>query len=283
VALASTGGQAVLLLNADCFLAPGFLAAARPRLEEGGVGSVAPRLLRTMGPRPTQRLDLVDTVGIVMHRCRKNLLAGHGTPRGAYDVPGEAFGADGAAALYRRETLQECAVEGAVFDEDFEMWASDVDLAWRARLLGWRCVYEPRAVAYHIRSYRPDTRGQMSDRDRVLVFRNRYLMMAKNDRLADLLGDLHHVVAYEALAFGYALVKDRRLMRGYVEAARLLPAAWRKRAVIQQRRRTRQTPKLTFGEEPGGRAREAAQLDAPRRTFNSQFVTLWRAVAGPRR
>src|SRR5205823_3379000 len=32
--IAATGGDAVLLLNADCFLEPGYLAAARPRLDE---------------------------------------------------------------------------------------------------------------------------------------------------------------------------------------------------------------------------------------------------------
>ncbi len=40
--IAHTGGDAVTLLNADCFLRPGFLAAALPRLAEPGVGSVAP-------------------------------------------------------------------------------------------------------------------------------------------------------------------------------------------------------------------------------------------------
>ena len=40
--LAATGGPAVLLLNADCVLDGGFLAAAHPRLGEPGVGSVAP-------------------------------------------------------------------------------------------------------------------------------------------------------------------------------------------------------------------------------------------------
>ena len=44
---------------------------------------------------------------------------------------------------------------------DLERWASDVDLAWRARLLGWRCVYEPRALAYHVRYYSPTTRAQL--------------------------------------------------------------------------------------------------------------------------
>ena len=49
--IAATGGdEAVLLLNADCFLAPGFLAAALPHLETPGVGAVAPKLVRVAGP-----------------------------------------------------------------------------------------------------------------------------------------------------------------------------------------------------------------------------------------
>jgi len=189
-AIGATDGEAVLLLNADCFLQPGFLAAARPRLDEPGVGSVAPKLLRTRGPDRADHLDALDAAGMVVDRRRKNTLVGHGRPALAFDRPGEVFGVDGAAALYRRETLEACAVEGEVFDTDFERWASDVDLAWRARLLGWKCVYEPRAVAYHVRWYSPSTRAGMPERDRRMQFRNRYLMMVKNDTARGLVRDL---------------------------------------------------------------------------------------------
>jgi len=135
-ALTEIEGDAVLLLNADCFLEPGFLAAAVAQLDDGAVGSVAPRLLRTHGPATEQRLDAIDAAGMVVDRRRKNGLVGHGRPALAYDRPAEAFGADGAAALYRRRTLQDCALDGEVLDEDIERWASDVDLAWRARTLG---------------------------------------------------------------------------------------------------------------------------------------------------
>jgi GT2 family glycosyltransferase len=36
-----------------------------------------------------------------------------------------------------------------LLDEDFFFSCEDVDLAWRAQLTGWRCVYAPRAVVYH--------------------------------------------------------------------------------------------------------------------------------------
>jgi GT2 family glycosyltransferase len=249
-AIDRSGGEAVLLLNADCFLAPGFLAAARPRLDEPEVGSVAPKLLRTEGPDPAQRIDAIDAAGLVIDRRRKNTLVGHGRPALAYDVPGEAFGADGAAVLYRRETLDDCRVEGKVFDEDMQRWASDVDLAWRARLYGWRCVYEPGAVAYHVRYYSPSTRAQMPEGDRRLQFRNRYLMMVKNDTARGIARDLHRIAAYEALALGHAVLRERSLLGGYRDAARLLPAARRRRAAVQRRRRERGVRSVPFGLEP---------------------------------
>ena len=73
---------------------------------------------------------------MVVDRRRKNGLVGHGTPAARWSEPAEVFGADGAAALYRRETLEDCAIDGEVFDPDLERWASDADLAWRARVLG---------------------------------------------------------------------------------------------------------------------------------------------------
>lgn len=245
--LRRTGGDAVLLLNADCFLAPGFLAAARPQLEEEGVGSVAPKLVRAEGPRPEQRLDAIDAAGMVIDRRRKNTLVGHGRPSLAYDLRGEAFGADGAAALYRRETLEDCAVDAEIFDEDMEMWASDVDVAWRARLLGWRCVYEPDALAYHVRYYSPSTRALVPARDRRLQFRNRYLMIIKNDTAGALVRDLPRLAAYEALALGFALLRERALLRGYADVLRLLPGARRRRREIQRRRRVERVP---LGLEP---------------------------------
>ena len=232
----------MLLLNADCFLEPGFLAAAVAQLDDAAVGSVAPRLLRTHGPATEQRLDAIDAAGMVVDRRRKNTLVGHGRPALAYDRPAEAFGADGAAALYRRRTLQDCALDGEVLDEDIERWASDVDLAWRARTLGWKCVYEPRAVAYHVRTYSPSTRAAMPARDRRMQFRNRYLMMVKNDTPGALARDLPRLAAYELGQLGYALAVERELLGGYRDAARLAGAARRRRRALRGRRAVAAAP-----------------------------------------
>jgi GT2 family glycosyltransferase len=234
--IVATEGDAVLLLNADCVLDAGFLAAARPRLSQRGVGSVAPRLVRATGMQAADRLDRLDTVGMVIDRRRKNGLVGHDEPATDYLQPSEVFGGDGACVLYRREVLAACAVGGEVLDEDLELWASDVDLAWRARLLGWRCMYEPRALAWHMRFYSPRTRNGLPEAHRRLQFRNRLLMMVKNDSWTDLRGDLHRIAFYEVLALGHVLLRERHLLRAYGAAVRALPAARRRRAAVQAKR-----------------------------------------------
>ena len=251
-AIARTVGDAVLLLNADCVLAPGFLEAALPRLSEPGVGSVAPKLVRaTLPPDPAQaprEAGQIDAAGMFIDRRRKNGLVGFGRPAAGFSTPGEAFGADGAAALYRRQALDDCELAGGqVFDEDMELWASDADLAWRAQLLGWRCAYEPAALAYHIRTYSPSTRSQMSERSRRLQFRNRYLMIAKNETASGLARHAPAIATYEILALGHVLLRERHLLAGYREAWRLLPRAWQRRRLIQSRRRVVVPP---FGLRP---------------------------------
>jgi GT2 family glycosyltransferase len=239
--------DAVALLQADTFIEPGYREVCLRALEPDAVGSVAPKLLRAEGPRPEQRVGTIDAAGMSFDRRRKNGLVGHGQPADRFRVAGEAFGADGAAAFFRRATLDDCAIEGQVLDENMPGWGCDADLAWRARLFGWRTVYAPEAVVRHIRTYSPSTRARVSPVDRRTQFRNRYLMIAKNDSIADLLRDAVPLLSYEVLALGYALLREHELLGGYVEALRRLPEALRQRRVIQSRRRERGVP---FGLEP---------------------------------
>jgi GT2 family glycosyltransferase len=233
--------ESVLLLNADCVLDPGFLQAARPRLVEDGVGSVAPKLVRATDSAQ------IDTAAMVVDRRRKNGLVGHARPATGYSRSAPAFGADGAAALYRRETLKDCTLDDELLDEDMELWATDADLAWRAQLFGWRCVYEPSAVATHIRTYSPSTRAQMPEPARRLQFRNRYLMIVKNETRRGLLRDGAWIALYELLALGHALLRERHLLGGYREAYKMLPGARRRRALTQEKRRVQLPP---FGLTP---------------------------------
>jgi GT2 family glycosyltransferase len=62
-----------------------------------------------------------------------------------YNVEEFVFSACGGSAAYRRTMLDAIGM----LDDDFFFSCEDVDLAWRAQLAGWRCIYAPRAVVYH--------------------------------------------------------------------------------------------------------------------------------------
>ncbi|MDF1513653.1 MAG: glycosyltransferase family 2 protein [Anaerolineae bacterium] len=64
---------------------------------------------------------------------------------GQYDHSAYVFSACGGSSAYRRSMLDEVGV----LDDDFFFSFEDVDLAWRAGLMGWRCLYVPGAVVYH--------------------------------------------------------------------------------------------------------------------------------------
>lgn len=234
--LAATSGD-VLLLNADCVLDAGFLEAATRALRGTGVGSVAPKLLRATGMTTAERLDVLDAAGMRVDRRRKNSLVGHGAPGDRFTTRAPAFGGDGACVLYRREVLHACAIGAEVLDEDMALWATDADLAWRAQSLGWGCAYEPAARAWHVRFFSPTTRSSVSAAHRRLQFRNRLLMLAKNETWGGAVRDAPWILGYEVLALGHVLLRERTLVGGYAEAARLLPGALRRRRALRGRRR----------------------------------------------
>ncbi len=240
--------EVIALLQADTFVGPGYLDACLYALAgRSDVGSVAPKLIRTTGPGVDERLEVIDAAAMTFDRRRKNHLVGHGAPAQAYGRPAEVFGADGAAAVWRSGALVDCAIEGHIFDENLPGWGCDADLAWRAQLLGWHAVYAPAAVVYHVRTYSPTTRAAARPEDRATQFRNRLLMIVKNDSLAELWRDGLALLGYEGLALGYALVREHELLGGYREFRARLPEARRHRRLIRTRRVVRRAP---FGLEP---------------------------------
>ena len=64
---------------------------------------------------------------------------------GQFDREEYVFSACGGSAAYRRSMLDEIGL----LDDDFFFSCEDVDLAWRAQLTGWKCVFAPEAIVYH--------------------------------------------------------------------------------------------------------------------------------------
>jgi len=68
---------------------------------------------------------------------------------GQYSDVREVFGAAGAAALYKGSMIQAVSVSGNFFDPALFMYYEDVDVDWRARLLGLHCWFIPNAIVHH--------------------------------------------------------------------------------------------------------------------------------------
>lgn len=58
---------------------------------------------------------------------------------------GEVFGATGGAVIYKTEIFREIGL----FDEKLFAYDEDVDIAWRARLAGFRFYYDSEAIVMH--------------------------------------------------------------------------------------------------------------------------------------
>lgn len=181
-AIALSSGEWVLTLNPDVLLLPTFI----PALVEAGyidrkVGTVCGKLL-TLTPEfdiPDQ--PKVDSTGIYFNPMLRHLDRGsQEIDNGHYLNFEYVFGATAAAALYRREMIEDVLVSGEFFDPDFFVYREDADVAWRAQLLGWRCMYTPRARGYHLRKVLPGNRRALPPFINMHSVKNRFLMRLKN-------------------------------------------------------------------------------------------------------
>ena len=219
----------------------------RPEPVEGpsAIGAVSGKLLRPApNPGGGQGEAIVDSTGLFLDRLRRTYDRGQGeVDQGQYDHSQYVFTACGAAPLYRRAMLEDVAVDGEIFDEDFFAYYDDADLGWRAQLGGWKCIYTPHAVAYHARGRDAILRKEVAPPLRFVQVhgvKNRYLMMVKNDALGYLALDMPFLLAYETARALYLMASAPRaallLFRGLLAFLKLLPQALTKRRIIQERK-----------------------------------------------
>lgn len=173
----------VLLLNPDVFLDPRYVSTLVEELSSReSFGSATGKLLRATGDsiEPT---TMVDSKGIRMTRNGRHLDIGSGEPDVTDPDCREVFGVSGAAAFHRRAMLNDVATNGEVLDEDFFAWREDADLSWRAQLRGWRALYVPRTVAWHVRRVTPEKRSELPAFINYHSVKNRFLLRLKNQGL----------------------------------------------------------------------------------------------------
>jgi GT2 family glycosyltransferase len=221
-------GSWLALLNSDAFPDPDWLKnlfqAAEHYLE---FSFFASRQLQA------NARNLMDGAGDVFH------ISGLAWRRYAC-FPADQFGLDpvevfspcAAAALYSRQAF----LQVGGFDEDFFSYHEDVDLGFRLHLQGFRCMYVPDAVVYHIGSA---TLGPQSDFALYHWQRNFIWSFIKNMPStllwralpAHLIANFVYQINYTFRGRGGILLKAKR------DALRGLSSILRKRHMIQKIRK----------------------------------------------
>ena len=244
LAFAQARGEWIALLNNDAIAEPDWLEELVRHGDPGRrIGMLGGKILFC------EPAGVIDKAGHLIYRDGQN--RGRGTMEpdtGQYDHEEEILWPDGCAALYHRRIFEETGG----FDETFFAYGDDADLGLRARLLGWKAWYVPKAIVHHRHSA---TAGSYSPLKVMLVERNRLLLAIKSFPP----GLLCQNPYWTLLRFwwnAYAAVRQKgsagrfveshgwgrvlgNLAWSYASAARLLPAA------LRQRRRIQRTRKIT--------------------------------------
>ncbi|HZS55744.1 MAG TPA: glycosyltransferase family 2 protein [Bryobacteraceae bacterium] len=229
----------VLTLNPDVRLSPDFVekAVAAAEVNEN-IGSISGKLLRMAPDFEIPARKTLDSTGIYFTPALRHFDRGSGEPDGgAYDQVEYVFGVSGAAALYRRKMIDDVSIEGEFFDSDFFAYREDADLAWRAQLLGWKCLYTPDAIAYHVRAVLPSNRKSLAAAINMHSVKNRFLMRIKNITPDLYIRHLLPITLRDLVVLGGCLLREFSSLPAFLLIIRNFGKMHAKRREIMRRRR----------------------------------------------
>ena len=237
-------GEYIICLNNDVVLEKDFVEEAlKAANTDERIGMVCGKII-------SWDRQTLDSAGQLLGRSRRPIERGYKKKdTGIFDQPCYIFSAGGVAPLYKRKMLDGIKIEDEYFDESYGMFYEDLDIAWRANLLGWKGFYTPRALAYHRRGgtakvYAPKI-GFLKRYDfaylpaelKISLIKNRYMTILKNDCKKDFIINLPWIIAYEIKLWAYIIFFNPYLIPGIIKNINCLKIALRKRAKIWQLKR----------------------------------------------
>jgi GT2 family glycosyltransferase len=240
-AIALSQGEWVLTLNPDVLLLPNFVQA----LVDAGqidpkVGTVCGKLLTILSTFDLPDKQMVDSTGIYFTPMLRHLDRGsQEVDNGHYLNFEYVFGATAAAALYRRQMIEDVKILNEFFDPDFFVYREDADVAWRAQLMGWRCIYTPHSRGYHVRNVLPGNRRALPPEINMHSVKNRFLMRIKN-----MTPDLYRrnwlsITTRDVVVLGACLLHERSSLKAFWYLAKNWKRVMAKRHEIMRRRRAK--------------------------------------------
>lgn len=170
--------------------------------------------------------DSLHITGLAWRRFYNRLAVSHGLTQA------EVFSACPAAAMYSREQF----LRMGGFDEDYFSYFEDVDLGFRLRLNGGKCLYVPEAVVQHVGSA---STGKRSDFSVYYGYRNMIWTFFKNMPAPYLwlFLPLHMGAVLFFAAYLTLRGQGRAILKAIFDALLGMPSIWKKRKIIQSSRK----------------------------------------------
>lgn len=176
---AEAGGEPYkyfVLLNSDIEVTPGWIEPVIGVMEaDPAIAAAQPKLLSWHDKR---RFEYAGAAGGFMDKlgypfCRGRIFDTAESDHGQYDDPCQLLWATGAALFVRADLY----LEHGGLDPDFFAHMEEIDFCWRMRNLGYKVVYEPGSVIYHVGG---GTLPKSSAAKTYLNFRNNLSLLCKN-------------------------------------------------------------------------------------------------------
>ncbi|MCC6977466.1 MAG: glycosyltransferase family 2 protein [Candidatus Melainabacteria bacterium] len=227
---ASTG-EMVALLNNDTVVDPNWMSELIKAMNEHPeAGSAGCKMLAY------DDHTLLDGAGDGYRRGGLPGRIGHKErDTGRFNRKRYLLGACGGAALYRRELFEAIGY----FDEDYFAYLEDVDLGLRAQAAGFKCIYVPTSIVYHLGC--GTTGSGYSPLVVRLSARNNWNTIVKNIPMPLLWKFMPHICFWQLYYLAVVTVRGGQLMpwlKGTFEAVKLFPTMMEKRREINRLRKT---------------------------------------------
>lgn len=215
----------VVLLNNDTEVEPDFLQNLLERIrQDEKIFSVEARMMKY---HDRERIDSAGTSYSALGWASAN---GKDQKAERFLTSRSVFAACAGAAIYRKALFDEIGY----FDEAHFAYLEDIDVGYRAKIYGYRNVYEPSAVVYHVGSGTSGSRHnefkvKYSSRNNVyLIYKNMPLFQIVLNSPFLLAGFLAKTVFFTLKGFGKTYV------RGLAEGVKLSKKNREKKVVFQK-------------------------------------------------
>lgn len=177
----------------------------------------------------------INSRGLKLYYDAKAVDDGFDVPDSDNEEIKEVFGPCGGAAFFSRELINDISLNDEFYDEDFFIYSDDLDVSFRARWRGWKCLYVPKARLYHKFQ---GTTGKISNFGLYYGIKNKVFFILKNYPLSSLIKYSPIIIGRQLISFLYYLIKlNLAAFKSRIVILYKTPKMLKKRWKIQRNRK----------------------------------------------